>query len=125
MSTAITRARNVVMTVVWYVLIGAAFYLVAVMRDESGGERTWIHSYWPTTVRVDSDMDSFWLNNEERTCQTHPDDNGRVAVVACNTSGSHPDHNIPVKFWGGVDRNTVSDWKCRREGEGFVCRALD
>ena len=83
------------------------------------------YSYWPTTIRVDTDMDSFWLVNEERTCQTYPDDKGRVAVVSCNTSGSHKDHNIPVKFWGGVDRNTVSDWKCRRESDQFVCRAIN
>jgi hypothetical protein len=82
-------------------------------------------SYWPTTLRVDTDMDSFWLPNEERTCQTSPDDKGRVAVVACNTSGSHRDHNIPVKFWGGVDRNTISSWKCRRESDQFVCRAIN
>ena len=82
------------------------------------------YSYWPTTVRVDSDMDSFWLNNEERVCQTYPDSKGRGAVVACS-SGSHRDHNIPVRFWGGVDRNDVSDWKCRRESDQFVCRAID
>lgn len=82
-------------------------------------------SYWHTTLRVDTDMDSFWLPNEERTCQTYPDDKGRIAVVACNASGSHRDHNIPVKFWGGVDRNTVSSWKCRRESDQFVCRAIN
>lgn len=82
-------------------------------------------SYWPTTLRVDTDMDSFWLRDEERTCQTYPDEKGRVAVVACNATGSHRDHNIPVKFWGGVERNTVSDWRCRREGDDFVCRAID
>ena len=90
-------------------------------RDEDAK----LSSYWPATVRVDTDMDSFWLPKEERTCQTYPGDEGRVAVVACNGEGSHRDHNIPVKFWGGVDRNTVSDWKCRREGEEFVCRAID
>lgn len=84
-----------------------------------------ISSYWPTTLRVDTDMDSFWLPNEERTCQTYPDTKGRVAVVACNSTGSHHDHNIPVKFWGGVDRDTVSNWKCRRESDEFVCRAID
>lgn len=36
-------------------------------------------SYWPSTFRVDTDMDSFWLPNEERTCQTYPDDKGHVA----------------------------------------------
>ena len=29
-----------------------------------------------------------------------------------------------VKFWGGIDRNTISFWRCRREGDAFVCRAL-
>jgi hypothetical protein len=53
-----------------------------------------LSSYWPTTIRVDTDMDSFWLN-------------------------------IPVQFWGGVDRNTVSNWKCRREKDDFICRAID
>lgn len=84
-----------------------------------------LDSYWPTTLRVDTDMDSFWLPNEERTCQTYPDDKGHITTVACNATGSHRDHNIPVKFWGGVDRNTVSDWKCRRESDEFVCRAIN
>ena len=82
-------------------------------------------SYWPTTLRVDTDMDSLWLNNEERTCRTFPDDKGIVARVNCSANASHQDHSIPVKFWGGVDRDTVSDWKCRREGDEFVCRAID
>jgi len=84
-----------------------------------------LSSYWPTTLRVDTDMDSFWLNNEERTCTTSPDDKGRVARVNCSANASHQDHSIPVKFWGSVDRNTRSDWKCRREGDEFVCRAID
>jgi hypothetical protein len=82
-------------------------------------------SYWPTTLRVDTDMDSFWLNNEERTCQTFPDDKGKVARVNCSENASHQYHSIPVKFWGGVDRDTVSNWKCRREGDEFVCRAIN
>lgn len=88
-------------------------------------EATWIDDYWSTTLRVDTDMDSFWLKDEERTCQTYPDEKGRVAVVACNPTGSHRDRNIPVKFWGGVDRGVFSSWKCRREGDDFVCRAID
>src|SRR5205807_6661114 len=32
--------------------------------------------------------------------------------------------NIPVKFWGGVDRNRVSEWKCRTERDDFVCGAI-
>ena len=85
-------------------------------------------SYWSTTVRVNTDMDSFWLPDEERTCQTSPDEKGRVATVTCDAT-PHTTHNIPVKFWGGVDRNTVSSWKCRREkdlfSDEFVCRAID
>lgn len=90
-------------------------------RDEDAQ----IHSYWPTTLRVDTDMDSFWLKGEERVCQTYPDEKGRVSVVACNLTSSRRDHNIPVKFWGGVDRNVISGWKCRREDDDFVCRAID
>lgn len=93
-------------------------------RDENAK----ISSYWSTTVRVDTDMDSFWLPDEERTCQTFPDAKGKVATVTCDPN-SHSTHNIPVVFWGGVDRNTVSDWKCRREkdvfSDQFVCRAID
>jgi len=81
-------------------------------------------SYWSTTVRVDTDMDSFWLPDEERNCRTFPDDKGTVATVLCDAT-AHANHNIPVKFWGGVHRNTVSDWRCRREGDTFVCRATD
>lgn len=90
-------------------------------RDEDAQ----IYSYWPTTIRIDTDMDSSWLPDEERTCQTYPDDKGRIAIVACTSGGSHREHNIPVRFWGGVDRNKVSDWKCRRESDQFVCRAID
>jgi TPR repeat protein len=86
-------------------------------------------SYWPNTIRVDTDMDSSWLIDEERTCQTYPNDKGRIAVVNCNQSGSHRDHNIPVTFWGDPDRNISSDWKCRREksifSDTFVCGAID
>jgi DNA-binding response OmpR family regulator len=84
-----------------------------------------LSSYWPTTLRVDTDMDSFWLNNEERVCKTYPNDKGRVSVVACNETGNHRIRNIPVTFWGGVDRKTVSEWKCRRERDDFACRAVN
>ncbi len=82
-------------------------------------------SYWSTTIRVDTDIDSSWLVNEERVCQTYPDDKGKISAVGCNATGSHRDHNIPVKFWGGVERNTISNWKCRRESDEFVCRAIN
>ena len=94
-------------------------------RDEDAG----LNSYWPTTLRVDTNMDSFWLPGEERTCQSYPDDSGGVSLVTCPASESHATHNIPVKFWGGVNRGIVSDWKCRREkdllDDQFVCRAVD
>jgi hypothetical protein len=93
-------------------------------RDENAQ----LDSFWSTTVRADTDMNSSWLPDEERTCQTYPDDKGRVAAVTCDAT-PHETHNIPVVFWGGVDRNTVSNWKCRREkgifDDKFVCRAID
>ncbi len=105
----------------WWADDGRCAATLQKKRDEDA--QPW--SYWPTTIRVDTDMDTFWLPNEERTCQTYPDETGRVAVVACSAAGSRRDHNIPVKFWGGVERKTVSDWKCRRESDEFVCRAID
>jgi hypothetical protein len=88
-----------------------------------------LYSYWSTTVRVDANMDSFWLPGEERVCQSYPDNKGRLALITCPASESHGSHNIPVKFWGGVDRGVVSDWKCRREknllDDEFVCRAIN
>lgn len=94
-------------------------------RDEDAQ----LSSYWSTSIRVDTDMNSSWLPDEERVCQTYPDSNGKVATVRCSATGEGAIHNIPVAFWGGVKRNTVSDWKCRREkdllDDRFVCRAID
>lgn len=54
---------------------------------------------------------------------------GKVATVLCNGFESHGNHNIPVKFWDGVDRDTISEWKCSREksllSAEFVCRATN
>lgn len=82
------------------------------------------YSYWPTTMRVDTDMNSFWLDQEEKTCMSYHDANGKVAGVSCQEK-AHETHNIPVTFWGGVDRAVSSRWRCRREGEKFVCRAIN
>jgi hypothetical protein len=82
-------------------------------------------SYWPTTLRVDANMDPFWLPNEERICQSYPNDKGRVSLVSCPASESRSTHNIPIRFWGGVDRGITSDWECRREGDEFACRAVN
>jgi hypothetical protein len=98
-------------------------------REQAGRDQdARLSSYWPTKVRVDTDMNASWLADEERSCITTPDEKGRVSVVVCDAK-SRDTHNIPVTFWGGVDRNTVSDWKCRREksilSDTFVCRAVD
>jgi hypothetical protein len=84
-------------------------------------------SYWPTTVRVQTNMDSLWLDQEEKTCVSYPDNEGKIAVVHCGSSDSSKSdsHNIPVTFWGSIDRGKSSDWKCQKESEKFVCRATD
>lgn len=84
-----------------------------------------LSSYWPTTVRVQTDMNSFWLDQEERVCVSHPDEKGRVVGVHCDSSEHSDSHNIPVTFWGSVERGKPTDWKCRKESEKFVCRAID
>jgi hypothetical protein len=97
--------------------------------QETTDEKAKLYSYWSTKVRVDTDMDLSWLPDEERTCRTVPDGTGRVATVTCDPSRQHVTRNIPVEFWGGVDRNTVSNWKCRREksllSDSFICKAID
>ena len=94
-----------------------------------GGLSPTLRRYWPTTIRVDTDMDSSWLQDEERTCQAYPDGEGNISVVACNPSGSHRDHNIPVTFWGDPDTYIVNKCRCRKEnsilGNEFACRATE
>lgn len=93
-------------------------------RDEDAKK----YSYWSTKLRVDTDMSQSWLNDEERVCTSYPDAKGRVATISCDAN-SHTTHNIPVTFWGGVDRGHPSTWRCRREkgllGDDFVCWAID
>lgn len=100
----------------------------ALQEQQQRDEDAEISSYWATTLRVDTNMDSSWLPNEERTCRTTPDSKGRVAVVICGAA-SKATHNIPVTFWGGVDRNVASDRRCRREkgilSDNLVCRAIN
>jgi hypothetical protein len=84
-----------------------------------------LSSFWPSTVRVQTDMNSSWLDQEERVCVSYPDDHGTVAVMHCEGPDRPDAHNIPVTFWGSVDRGKSTDWKCRRESEKFVCRAMD
>jgi hypothetical protein len=88
-----------------------------------------VHSYWSTSVRVDTDMNASWLNQEERICTSYPGEKDRVAVVKCDLNVERATHSIPVEFWGGVDRGHPSDWRCRREkgllNDQFVCRAID
>jgi hypothetical protein len=100
----------------------------AVRLQKKRDEEAQLSSYRSHSLRVDTDMNASWLPDEERTCQTYPDSNGKVSTVRC-TQNEGATHNIPVEFWGGVERNTVSDWKCRREksvlDDHFVCKAID
>ena len=88
-----------------------------------------MYSYWPTTVRVEADINQSWLNHEERVCTSYPSAEGRVDRVICNPDAYNTGHNrlhdIPITFWGGVDRGHRSNWRCRREGDDFVCWAID
>jgi hypothetical protein len=97
---------------------------------DNGTTYSALRRYWPTSIRVDTDMDSSWLKGEERTCQTYPNNEGSIDIVACNPSGTHRDHNIPVTFWGySYSYIFISKWKCRKEntilGDEFACRAIE
>lgn len=82
-------------------------------------------SYFPTTLRVDTDIDSSWLPNEQRDCISYPDGTGQIATVTCNGDNTRHPHNIPIKFWGGVKRNVASDWKCTLTDSEVVYKAVD
>ena len=82
--------------------------------------------FWGTTLQVDTNMDSFWLDGEKRRCSTSPDDTGRVTEVWCDgTKETHGIHNIPVKFYGAIDTNRISNWTCTREGDSFTCKSKE
>lgn len=73
-------------------------------------------------TRVETDMNLSWLPNEERTCLIYSDDTDKAQLVNCSTGGDKT-HNIPVGFCGDVTEK-VSEWKCRRDGDEFVCGAI-
>ena len=93
-------------------------------RDEDAASS----SYISTTLRVDTDMNASWLPDEQRTCSSLPGRDRKVVQVSCD-SDAKPIHNIPIKFWGGTERGTVSTWRCTRNksllDDEFVCRAID
>ena len=96
------------------------------IHSKQEGEK--ILSYWPSVIRVDTDMNNSWLANEERRCQSISFDQGKVSTVVCDGLPIHSSHNIPVTFWGDPNRGIISDWKCRLENSflsAFVCRAIN
>lgn len=86
-------------------------------------------NYRSTTIRVNTDMNQGWLNEERRNCTSYPNDRGRVSTLSCSDNLTRADRNIPVTFWGKVDRGHPSIWKCERQknllDDRFVCWALD
>jgi hypothetical protein len=95
------------------------------VREKQARGGSFLSSYWPTALQVRTDMNSLWLDQEERTCASYPDKSGRVAVIHCDSSEHSDAHNIVVTFWGSVERGKSSDWKCRKQSEKFVCRAIN
>jgi hypothetical protein len=88
-----------------------------------------IMSYWPTTMRVDTDMSNSWLDQEERACTSSPEDRtGSIYWILCSGPDRSSLRNIPVTFYGDTTRGVQSDWKCRKStflGETrFACYAV-
>ena len=135
--TEFTRMKDKTESSWWYVVVAFACCVALVWL--CGGMPDWstLQSYWPTTIRVATNINSSWLPDEERTCQSYPIRGGsRLAAIVCNPLGTHLDptglhldHNIPVTFWGDLNRRITSDWMCRREKDifkdKFVCRAIN
>jgi hypothetical protein len=115
------------------IILGGLGYAAYTGLDNAG----WIQH----THEVNMYMQSDWLEGENRKCsglqtlgttRTAPE----ISSLFCpeDYTGSSS-HNLTVKFWGKVSRRNVSSaaqvwgtrysWRCSRNSDGFVCRALD
>ena len=95
--------------------------------------------YIPHTAAVDFSMKPNWLVGKNRDClgfHNAPDPNrGLIVTVDCPPSFDEQEtHNVTVKFWGKTVRpysnqndpsGAMHKWRCTRESDGFVCKALD
>ena len=111
-------------------VVGGVGYAAYSALDDAG----WIQH----THEVNMYMQSDWLQGENRPCiglQTlgTPTTPPEIASLFCpeDYAGSIS-HDLTVKFWGKVSRpgpRTVWGaryrWRCTRDTDGFVCRALD
>ena len=80
-----------------------------------------------------------WLVGEHRDClgfHNAPQPNwGLIKTLDCPASfDAEETHNVTVKFWGKIVRpysnqndpsGAMHNWRCTRESDGFVCKALD
>ena len=113
-----------------------------------GGGGIWAYNvandsgYIPHTRTVDLYMRGEWLQSENKTCVGFPkwstlNDEVKLASLNCvpdSLEGLQP-HNIPVHFWGRIDRPGMKQgtlkvgreftWRCTRKSDDFTCYAIN
>ena len=114
-----------------FAILSGVSYWAYTSLDDAG----WV----PHTRTVDMYMKGDWLQGENRKCGGVGalEEEGMVLKgIFCpsDTSNDMP-HNMSIQFWGRVSREDVSsideikstkfNWSCKRNSEGFVCKALD
>lgn len=76
---------------------------------------------------VSIQIDGNWMMGEYRPCRSYP----ALDDLECTQRGAGAAHLLPVTFWGRIDRNEPSDWKCQRQhgvlasADSVVCWATD
>lgn len=93
----------------------------------------------PHTRTVDVYMKGDWLQGENRKCGgvgVLEGDGMVLKEIFCPSDASNDTpHNMSIQFWGKVSRADVGsvdelkgtkfNWSCKRNSDGFVCKALD
>jgi hypothetical protein len=126
--TAISLFAFFICAIVWVALSGSF---------DSLNRAGWV----PHTRTVNLYMQGDWLEGENRTClgvqtQVAKGKPAEITRLICPVEYlGDTSHNLPVRFWGRVSRPNAqhSDepwgsrfrWNCTRNGDGFVCKAIN
>ncbi len=106
--------------------------LVLIIVHRVSDREGWISHDRDTPVFMPSDN---WMVGEFRECemQVITEDDHRTYFLDC-ASREGKLHELPVKYWGRLDREGHFDeatgfrflhWRCQRLSDSLVCKAID
>lgn len=115
-------ADRITMQIVWLVLAALSVW-GAVAGYGWLNNLGWIEHGKNVSVQIDGN----WMMGEYRPCRLYP----APEDLECTQRLAGAAHLLPVTFWGRIDRNESSDWKCQRQHgvltstDSVVCWATD